>query len=124
MKFVYDVKKYNVSNFLNNEKLLGWYNWYSLSESKNHEYKELKVNKVENGVAFCAYREYDYSLKKLVDVPAEYPVEDICLYKYVAVNFEFDKAMNSLEPEMAEFIRSLVESKEDTARCDGYNGCI
>lgn len=124
MKFIYDVNKYNVSNFLNNEKLLGWYNWYSLSEFKNHEYKELKVNKVENGVAFCAYREYDYSVKKLVDVPAEYPAEDICLYKYVAVNLEFDKAMDSLEPEMAEFIRDLVESKEDTARCDGYNGCI
>lgn len=124
MKFIYDVNKYNVSNFLDNKKLLGWYNWYSLNKSKNHEYKELKVNKVENGVAFCAYREYDYSVKKLVDVPAEYPAEDICLYKYVAVNFEFNKAMDSLEPEMAEFIRSLVESKEDTARCAGYNGCI
>lgn len=124
MKFIYNVNKYNVNNFLNNEKLLGWYNWYSLSEFKNHEYKELKVNKVENGVAFCAYREYDYSVKKLVDVPAEYPAEDICLYKYVAVSFEFDKAMDSLEPEMAELIRSLVESKEDTARCAGYNGCI
>ena len=124
MKFVYDVNKYNVSNFLNNEKLLDWYNWYSLSESKNHEYKELKVNKVENGVAFCTYREYDYSVKKLVDVPAEYPAEDICLYKYVAVNLEFNKTMDSLEPETAEFIRSLVESKEDKARCDGYNGCI
>lgn len=124
MKFNYDEKKYNVSNFLNNNKLLGWYNWYSLSEYKNHEYKELKVNKVENGVAFCAYREYDYSVKKLVDVPAEYPAEDICLYKYVAVNFEFNKTMNSLEPEMAELIRSLVEYKEDTARCAGYNGCI
>lgn len=124
MKFVYDVNKYNVSNFLNNEKLLGWYNWYSLSQSKNYKYKELKVNKVENGVAFCAYREYDYSVKKLVDVPAEYPAEDICLYKYVAVNFEFNKTMDSLAPEMAEFIRSLVESKEDIARCAGYNGYI
>lgn len=49
MKFIYDIKKYNVSNFLDNEKLLGWYNWYSLSEAKTHEYKELKVNKVEGG---------------------------------------------------------------------------
>lgn len=124
MKFVYDENKYCVINFLGNKELLSWYNWYSLSESKTHEYKELKVNKVENGVAFCAYRQYDYSLKKLVDIEVEYPVEDICLYKYVAVNLEFDKAMDSLKPEMAEFIRSLVESKEDTARCAGYNGCI
>ena len=124
MKFEYDKKKYCVSNFLGDEQLLSRHVWYSLSESKNHKYKELKVNKVENGVAFCAYREYDYSVKKLVDVPAEYPAEDICLYKYMAVNLEFDKAMDSLEPEMAEFIRSLVESKEDTARCAGYNGCI
>lgn len=53
MKFVYDVKKYNVSNFLDNKKLLGWYNWYSLSESKNHEYKKLKVNKEEGRRLLC-----------------------------------------------------------------------
>ena len=57
-------------------------------------------------------------------MPMEYPIQDICLYKYMAVNLEFDKAMDSLEPEMAEFICSLVESKEDTACCAGYNGCI
>ena len=124
MKFVYDVNKYNVSNFLNNKKLLGWYNWYSLSESKNHEYKELKVDKVKSDTVLCSYRVYDRNIKDFVDVPMEYPIQDICLYKYMAVNFEFNKAMDSLEPEMAEFIRDLVESKEDTARCAGYNGCI
>ena len=124
MKFVYDVNKYNVSNFLNNKKLFGWYNWYSLSESKNHEYKELKVDKVKSDTVLCSYRVYDRNIKDFVDVPMEYPIQDICLYKYMAVNFEFNKAMDSLEPEMAEFIRDLVESKEDTARCAGYNGCI
>lgn len=42
MKFVYDEKKYCVANFLYNEKLLNSHVWYSLGESKNHEYKELK----------------------------------------------------------------------------------
>ena len=82
------------------------------------------MNKVEDGVAYCAYRQYDRNIKSMVDVHVEYPIQDICLYRYVAVNLEFDKVMNSLEPKTAEFIRSLVESKEDTARCAGYNGCI
>lgn len=124
MKFEYDEKKYNVSNFLGDEQLLSRHVWYSLGETKTHEYKELRVDKVKSATVFCSYRVYDRNIKDFVDMPMEYPIQDICLYKYMAVNLEFDKAMDSLEPEMAEFIRSLVESKEDTARCDGYNGCI
>lgn len=124
MKFVYDENKYCVNNFLDNEKLLNSHVWYSLGESKNHEYKELRVDKVKGATVLCSYRVYDRNIKDFVDMPMEYPIQDICLYKYMAVNLEFDKAMDSLEPEMAEFIRSLVESKEDTARCAGYNDCI
>ena len=79
---------------------------------------------MKGDTVLCSYRVYDRNIKDFVDMPMEYPIQDICLYKYMAVNLEFDKVMNSLEPEMAEFIRSLVESKEDTARCQGYNGCI
>lgn len=124
MKFEYDENKYNVVNFLGDEKLLSRHVWYSLGESKTHEYKELRVDKVKGDTVLCSYRVYDRNIKDFVDMPMEYPIQDICLYKYMAVNLEFDKAMDSLEPEMAEFIRDLVESKEDTARCDGYNGCI
>ena len=124
MEFVYDENKYCVSNFLGDEKLLNRHIWYSLGESRTHEYKELRVDKVKGDTVLCSYRVYDRNIKDFVDMPMEYPIQDICLYKYMAVNLEFDKVMNSLEPEMAEFIRSLVESKEDTARCDGYNGCI
>lgn len=124
MKFEYDENKYCISNFLGDEQLLSRHVWYSLGETKTHEYKELRVDKVKGATVLCSYRVYDRNIKDFVDMPMEYPIQDICLYRYMAVNLEFDKIMDSLEPEMAEFIRSLVESKEDTARCDGYNGCI
>ena len=106
MKFEYDKNKYNVINFLDNKELLSCYNWYSLSESKIHEYKELKVNKVEDGVAYCAYRQYDRNIKSTslrITLRDEIFYEDLEMdsillyYSFLNLIFLFNKSVGNRE---------------------------
>lgn len=123
MKYVYDEKKYCVSNFLNDDNLLSRQVWHSLS-AKPGEGKDLKVEKIKEHTVVCSYFVYDRASQDFVEIMEEYPMEDIALAGDMAVALEFNKILSSLDAETAEFLEDLVSYKERSAAIAGYNGCI
>ena len=123
MKYVYDEKKYCVSNFLDNENLLSRQIWHSLS-AKPGEGKNLTVQKVKEHTVVCSYFTYDRGAQDFVEVMEEYPMEDVALTGDAAVSLEFNKILSSLNTETAELLEDLVSYKEHSAAIAGYNGCI
>ena len=52
------------------------------------------------------------------------PIENIELRASMAVEFEYEKILSSIDKEKAAIIRGLVWEKERDAAVAGYNGCI
>lgn len=124
VKFKYDAEKYCLINFLDDAELLSRSVWQDNREGTPHDNRDLKVVKIEGSMATCAYTKYDNKIGELVELTVEIPVENLELRASMAVEFEYEKILSSLDEETAAVLRGLVWEKERDAAVAGYNGCI
>lgn len=124
VKFKYDAEKYCVKNFLDNAELLSRSVWVDNREGAPHDNRDLKIVNVEGSMATCAYTKYDNRVGKLVELTVKIPIENLELRASMAVEFEYEKILSSIDEEKAAIIRGLVWEKERDAAVAGYNGCI
>ena len=124
INFVYNAEKYCVKNFLDDTELLSRSVWVDNREGAPHDNRDLKIVNVEGDMATCAYTKYDNRLGELVELTVRIPIENLELRASMAVEFEYEKILSSLDEEKAAIIRGLVWEKERDAAVAGYNGCI
>lgn len=124
INFVYNAEKYCVKNFLDDAELLSRSVWVDNREGAPHDNRDLKVVNIEGSMATCAYTKYDNKIGKLVELTVEIPIKNIELRASMAVEFEYEKILSSLNEETAAVLRGLVWEKERDAAVAGYNGCI
>lgn len=124
VKFKYDAEKYCVKNFLNDAELLSRSVWVDNREGAPHDNRDLEVVKIKGSMATCAYTKYDNKIGELVELTVEIPLENLELRASMAVEFEYEKILSSLDEETAAVLRGLVWEKERDAAVAGYNGCI
>ena len=122
--FKYNAEKYCVKNFLDDSGLLSRSVWNDSREGAPHDNKDLKIIEVKGNMATCAYTKYDGSIGRLVELTVEIPLKNLELRASMAVEFEYEKILSSLDEETAAILRGLVWEKEHDAAVAGYNGCI
>lgn len=98
--------------------------WVDNREGAPHDNKDLKVVNIEGSMATCAYTKYDNKIGELVELTVEIPIQNLELRASMAVEFEYEKILSTLDEKTAAILRGLVWEKEIDATVAGYNGCI
>lgn len=123
VKWEYDAEKYAVTKFMDNKELLSRPVWYDKTKDSS-ERKNLSIVKISKSMATCSFYEFDRSVDKFVEKTGDFPVKNIQLNGFEAVNIEYEKILSKLDEESAAILRGLVWEKEMDAMAAGYNGCI